>query len=94
MNKDGKIEEKLALLKYKPDDSSHIKINEEACKNCKTKACAFFCPAGVYKQDEQNPEIVKAEYENCLECGACKVACKCGAIEWKYPEQGVIYKFS
>ena len=33
-------------------------------------------------------------YENCLECGACKIACEKNNILWKYPnvEYGVKFK--
>ena len=87
----GKVEEKLLLLKYKTDDFSHIQVDTVACKTCKSKACTFLCPAAVYSFE--NDEL-KVEYENCLECGACKVACK--AINWRYVAsgKGVIYKFS
>ena len=42
-----------------------------------------------------NDEI-KVEYENCLECGACRMICPNNAIEWQYPKssKGVIYKLS
>ena len=86
------IEEKLSLLKYNSGSVSHIKINETLCQKCKNKECIFFCPASVYKIE--GGETPKVEYENCLECGACKVACKSKAIKWEYPDKGVVYKFS
>jgi len=87
----GKIEEKLSLLKYKSDNSSHISIDITVCKACKSKGCTFLCPAAVYSLED---DTLKIEYENCLECGACKTACK--AISWLYPAggKGVVYKFS
>lgn len=87
----GKIEEKLSLVKYKPDSSSHISIDTTACKNCESKVCTFVCPAAVYSCEG---EELKVEYENCLECGACKVACE--GVDWQYPAsgKGVVYKFS
>ncbi len=87
----GKIEEKLSLLKYKSDNSSHIQVDTKSCNACEIKACTFVCPAAVYTCE--NDEL-KVEYENCLECGACKVACK--AVDWRYPAsgKGVVYKFT
>ena len=36
------------------------------------------------------------KHENCLECGACKIACPKNNIKWCYPESGhgVIFKNS
>lgn len=87
------IDEKLALLKYKSDTNSHIEVDNEICATCKTKDCLNVCPAKVYKKDGEN---IKVEYENCLECGACYVACPKKSIKWCYPKSGcgVIYKYS
>ena len=87
------IDEKLALLKYKSDTKSHIEVDNTICSLCKTKDCLNVCPARVYT--EENGEI-KVNYENCLECGACSVACPKKSIKWSYPKSGcgVIYKYS
>ena len=87
------IDEKLALLKYKSDVNSHIEVDNEICSTCKTKDCLNVCPAKVYKLE--NGEI-KINYENCLECGACYVACPKKSINWVYPKSdcGVVYKYS
>ena len=33
-------------------------------------------------------------YENCLECGACRIACEEQCIDWNYPKgnKGVTFK--
>lgn len=102
------IEKKLINVKYKTDDKPHLILNQEICKVCEDRVCLTVCPANVYKQctlekkannDVQKDgtmECIDIEYENCLECGACRVACPYEAIDWKYPTAGcgAAYKFS
>ena len=88
---DNSIDDKLNTVKINPDVKSHLKIDEETCRKCKTKVCLYVCPAKVYTENEQNGTIV-VNYENCLECGTCRVACD--KIEWLYPKAkyGVSFK--
>jgi len=102
------IEKKLINVKYKTDETPHLILNQEICKVCEDRVCLNICPANVYKKcvsgenskdgapNDDTIDCIMAEYENCLECGACRVACPYGAIEWKYPKAGcgVMYKFS
>lgn len=102
------IEKKLLNNKYNTDIEPHLILNKEICKVCEDKVCLNICPANVYKQSvsNQNPiiadknnatiEDISVEYENCLECGACRIACPYGAIDWNYPKSGcgITYKFS
>ena len=87
------IENKLTKVKYNCANNSHLIVNQEVCKKCKEKTCLHICPADVYALNED--EIV-VKYENCLECGACKIACPKQNIDWQYPESGagVVYKNS
>lgn len=95
MSDNSSVENKLSTLKYDTSEVTHIVVDNEKCKNCKTKDCLFVCPACVYSVDEENKEIA-VEYENCLECGACRMICPHDAIKWQYPNssKGVIYKYS
>jgi len=86
------IQDKLATIKYNCDNKTHLHVDIEKCKKCKEKVCTKICPAKVYEADEYGEIIV--QYENCLECGACRIACPKGAITWEYPSSGcgVIFK--
>ena len=91
-----KIEDKLFLDKVKVDSEPHIKIKDPAtCLKCRHKQCTFICPANVYKWDDQARKIVVG-WENCLEMGACLVACnQFDNIDWRYPKggYGISYRF-
>lgn len=93
--KNKTLEEKLYTLKFKPDIYSHLKANQEFCKNCENKVCTTICPANVYDWLDAEQKLV-INYENCLECGACRIACPHSAIEWRYPKGtcGVTFKKS
>ena len=85
------MDEKLYTVKYTPDTESHLKPDQEQCKKCKSKICTVVCPAKVY---EWNGERNIVKHENCLECGACRIACERNCIEWEYPRgtKGVMFK--
>lgn len=95
MKEVNSIENKLSTLKYYCDDKSHLILDKELCKNCSEKSCLYVCPARVYEVDDETKEIT-VQYENCLECGACRMACSKNAIDWNYPRAslGVLYKKS
>ena len=94
-NEKKSIQNKLTSVKYNCANKTHLVINQEICANCKEKTCTFICPANVYTKNENIDEIV-VQYENCLECGACRIACPKKNIQWEYPSSGsgVIYKNS
>ena len=85
------IEEKLYTVKYTPDTESHLLPVQECCRVCKSKVCTIICPAKVYEWND-NKLIVK--FENCLECGACRIACESSSLGWEYPKgtKGVMFK--
>ena len=96
MEKNSKaIEKKLTTVKYNCANSSHLVVNQEICKKCKEKTCTYICPADVYNLDKKTG-LIFMQYENCLECGACKIACPKHNIEWCYPPSGcgVVFKNS
>ena len=87
------IDDKLFKVKYAADDFCHLNPDQEKCKKCVSKVCTYICPANVYEWDEENSTLI-VKYENCLECGACKIACENSCIDWKYPKgnKGVTFK--
>lgn len=86
------IDEKLAPLKYNKDSESHLKADSDVCMRCEDRCCTYICPAEVYKWDEEKC-IMNIRYENCLECGACKIACSRKNIIWDYPKADFGVKF-
>lgn len=88
------IDEKLFTVKYRPDNEEcHLNPDNEECKKCKSKVCTYICPAKVYEWNEVDQKLLIA-YENCLECGACRIACERHSLNWSYPKgnKGVTFK--
>ncbi|MCF8070432.1 MAG: 4Fe-4S dicluster domain-containing protein [Desulfobacterales bacterium] len=86
------VDEKMATVKIKIDKEAHITVKKEFCKKCTTRTCLIICTAENYKWDEERVELI-FNYEGCLECGACRLICPEGAIDWSYPKQGCGVKF-
>jgi len=89
------LDEKLFTVRRKPITHSHIRLDEDLCKNCPKRTCTYICPADVYTWDE-SAQKMEINYENCLECGSCRVACAMDNIEWSNPVwgEGISYKVS
>ncbi len=91
-----RLEDKLFLNHYRVDSIPHIKIKDpEACLKCERHQCTVICPANVYKWDEGQRKIIVG-WENCLEMGACMVACnEFDNIDMVYPRggYGISYKY-
>lgn len=87
------IDDKLYSVKYKPDTACHLTPNPEVCAKCTDRVCEFICPANVYQWDEDEKKLMVG-YENCLECGACRIACPYKAVGWVHPKggKGVTFK--
>ncbi|MBC9785601.1 4Fe-4S dicluster domain-containing protein [Heliobacterium chlorum] len=90
------LEDKLFLVRFQPDDHSHIHINnKELCQHdCPDKPCTYICPAKVYEWNEE-VKAINVGYEGCLECGTCRYGCPRDNIHWVNPRGGfgVMYKF-
>lgn len=89
------LEDKLFTVRRKNYRESHIKLDPQLCKDCSSRICTRICPAEVYLWNEAE-DRVDIRYENCLECGTCRVACEMHNIEWSNPVggAGIVYKNS
>lgn len=87
------LDDKLSKIKYEPDTQSHLKPDQEKCKICKLRVCEYVCPANVYEWIAEEEQLL-VKYENCLECGACRIACTEKSLVWDYPKgtKGVTFK--
>lgn len=87
------IDDKLYTVKISPDCVSHLNPDKNSCITCKSKICTIICPANVYEWVAETNELV-VKYENCLECGACRISCEKKSLEWKYPKgnKGITFK--
>jgi len=79
------IEDKLSKVRFNIDINAHIVIDLTRCKTCSDKPCLYSCPVKNYVLNEG--EVVFS-WQGCLECGACRITCPNGAIDWKYPRGG------
>ena len=85
------IEDKLYTVTTKSDEESHLVLKDTlVCADCERKPCTIFCPAETYKWEDDKLLIA---FENCLECGSCKVGCPYLNIEWRYPRGGFGVRF-
>ena len=99
MSKEVNVEENLFLAKYKLDSRPHIVIyDHNVCRFCEKingtpQPCMILCPARVFKWDTKSDgeKINVVSYDNCVECGACRIICPYTNIEWKYPRWGMGY---
>lgn len=89
------IADRLFTIRYKCDEESHLKLkNPVLCNDCLTKSCLFICPSDVYEwsTEQKQPYI---SFENCLECGTCRIACPLKNINWTYMTggHGIAYRY-
>ena len=81
------IEAKLGLDVFALDKQPHIVVDQEVCRTrCGRRACLTACPAHLYTLGPQGE--ITLNFEGCLECGTCKLACPEGALNWSYPRGG------
>lgn len=90
------IDTKIGLICFNTDDSrQHVGlVSQEQCCHCEAKQCLAICPAGVFKWDYQPGSPIIVHYKQCVECGACRLACQLNNIFFEYPSGGfgVVYR--
>ena len=86
------IEAKLGLNVFDVDKEPHITVDFSICETCEKKPCLYICPAKLYQLENGK---LTYNYEGCLECGSCLIACDKKAVKWNYPKGGfgVQYRF-
>jgi ferredoxin like protein len=82
------LEDKIFLVKIEKYRDSHLVIRDgRVCRDCAKRECTTVCPVGTYTWEEAHGRIAVA-YENCFECGTCRLACPWENIGWEYPPGG------
>ena len=88
------IKRRLATLRYATDakEHAHITVRPEICAPCPHSRCTVACPAKCYERIDGR---LVFRYEDCLECGACDIACDQGSVTWNLPRGrfGVRYAY-
>lgn len=71
------------------DQPSHLKIRDRStCAACIKKygaPCQRFCPAEVYRLEEDH---IHVDFSNCLHCKTCQIKDPYQNIEWTFPQGG------
>lgn len=79
------LTDRLGRVRFLVDSQAHIRVDPNICAGCKERFCVRVCPAECFAP--QGGEL-SFSYQSCLECGACRVACRNGAVDWNYPRGG------
>ncbi|NNN05974.1 MAG: 4Fe-4S binding protein [Elusimicrobia bacterium] len=93
------VESKLGHLEWKKSPDAHILLKKSGAdapcvSECQGRPCTTVCPAKVYEWEADHKKVV-VNYENCIECGACRMLCPFDNIncEWPGGGMGVKYKY-
>ena len=88
------VKRRLGTLRVTTDsaDHAHITVKPEICARCPHSLCTFVCPSACYERIEGR---LVFRYEDCVECGACDIACDQGSVTWTMPRgpYGVRYAY-
>jgi len=81
------LEDKLGRTKFiTREGDPHLIVDNEICQKCPGQWCLVVCPTQRYSKDAEGK--IHVDYEGCVECGTCRVACLPGGVYWKYPLGG------
>jgi ferredoxin like protein len=80
------IDDKLLRIRFVVDSGTpHIFVDTALCDGCSEKPCLVGCPVQCYKKESHG---LVFSWENCVECGTCRIVCPRGAVNWNYPRGG------
>lgn len=82
--------DKLTSLEFITDEARpHLRIREQSvCTACSSKPCLSLCPSRVFQWDNAAAHPVLILYKQCVECGACRLACPQANIDFHFPAGG------
>ena len=90
-----RVEEKLGADKFNVDKANpHIIVLQQPESLADLKKLVNGCPAGLYHEAEGGG--VRFKYEECLECGSCRILAPGTVVsQWDYPEgtMGVEFRY-
>lgn len=80
----------LSGTTHREDEPAHITLSDSMeCTGCAAEygchPCEFFCPAEVYKFE--NDKLILSP-SNCIHCQTCRIKCPHQIIKWEVPEGG------
>jgi len=85
----------IKMPHFIPDRTcSHVYLyHEQLCTTCQTKTCLTICPTQVFQLSKEDSDTIEVLYRQCVECGACRLACPHKNIAFNYPKgsYGVIF---
>jgi len=79
------MDDKLFKTRFIVDETAHIVVDVTICQNCTELPCLYVCPVSSYTL--RDGKLLFA-WQGCVECGACRIACRRNAIKWDYPRGG------
>jgi ferredoxin like protein len=87
------VNDKLIRTRFVVDSGNpHITVDTSVCSECLEGACLIVCPGQCFEKEQKK---LTFSWENCIECGSCRVVCPRDAISWNYPRGGfgVCFRF-
>jgi len=79
------VNDKLIKTRFVVDSGTpHITVDTSGCTGCQGP-CLVVCPGQCFEREQGR---LTFSWENCIECGSCRLVCSKDAITWDYPRGG------